>query len=52
MLDRMPRLFDVRAGKRHLSFGTYFLNHLSADGAGFTGGKVAVVAVLEVYANL
>ena len=25
MLDRMPRLFDVRAGKSLLSFGTYFL---------------------------
>ena len=33
------------------SYGTIFLDHLAADGAGFTGGQVAVVAVLQVDAN-
>ena len=30
----------------------HFLDHLAADGAGFTGSEVAVVAVLQVDANL
>ena len=30
----------------------HLLDHLAADGAGFTGGQVAVVAVLQVDANL
>ena len=30
----------------------HLLDHLAADGAGLTGGQVAVVAVLEVDANL
>lgn len=30
----------------------HFLDHLAADGAGFAGGEVAVVAVLQVDANL
>ena len=34
------------------SYGTHFLDHLAADGAGLTGGQVAVVAVLEVDAHL
>ncbi len=52
MFDCMPSLFDVCAGKRHLSFGTYLLNHLTAYGTGFARSQVAVVALLEVYANL
>ena len=27
-------------------------DHLAADGAGFAGGQVAVVAVLQIYADL
>ena len=34
------------------SFGTHFLNHLAADRAGLAGGQIAVVALLEVDANL
>ena len=34
------------------SYGTNLLDHLAADGAGFAGGQVAVVAVLEVDADL
>ena len=30
----------------------HFLDHLAADGAGFAGGQVAVVAVGQVHANL
>ena len=34
------------------SYGTIFLDHLAADGAGFAGGQVTVVAVLQVDADL
>ena len=34
------------------SYGTNLLYHLAADGAGLTGGQVAVVAFLQVDANL
>ena len=34
------------------SFGTHFLNHLAADRAGLAGGQIAVVALLEVDADL
>ena len=30
----------------------HLLDHLAADGAGFAGGQIAVVALLEVYADL
>ena len=33
------------------SYGTVFLDHLAADGAGFSGGQVAVVALLQVDAH-
>ena len=42
----------VCAGIVRSSFGTHFLDHLAADGAGLAGGQVAVVAVLQVDANL
>ena len=29
----------------------HLLDHLAADGAGFTGGQVTVVTVLQVHAN-
>ena len=31
--------------------GTHLLDHLAADGAGFAGGQVAVVALLQVHAD-
>ena len=34
------------------SYGHHILDHLAADGAGFTGGQVAVIAVGQVNANL
>ena len=34
------------------SSGTNVLDHLAADGAGFPGGQVAVVAALQVDADL
>ena len=33
------------------SCGAYVLDHLAADGAGFPGGQVAVIAVGQVDAN-
>ena len=41
----------VCAGIVRSSCGTHLLDHLAADGAGFAGGQVAVVAVLEVDAD-
>ena len=41
----------ICALKFRCSYGTVFLDHLAADGAGFTGGQVAVVALLQVYAD-
>ena len=34
-----------------LSYGTHDVDHLSADRACFSGAEVAVVALLEVYAD-
>ena len=34
------------------SYGAHLLDHLAADGAGFPGGQVTVVAFLQVDANL
>ena len=39
-------LQDLLVGLNHL------LDHLAADGAGFPGGQVTVVAFLQVDANL
>ena len=36
----------------HCSYGTFFLDHLAAHGAGFPGSQVAVVAVSQVDADL
>ena len=33
------------------SYGTHLLDHLAADGAGFAGGQVAVVAIGQVDAD-
>ena len=42
----------VCAGIVRSSCGTHLLDHLAADGTGLTGGEIAVVALLEVDANL
>ena len=34
------------------SYWTHVFDHLAADGAGLAGGQVAVVALLQVDANL
>ena len=34
------------------SYGAHFLDHLPADGASLAAGQVAVVAFLQVHANL
>ena len=36
----------------HCSYGTLVLDHLAADGTGLAGGQIAVVALLEVDADL
>ena len=33
------------------SYGAHFLDHLAADGAGFPGGQVTIVAVGQVDAH-
>ena len=48
----MSRRNTVISIKSRSSYGTHLLDHLAADGAGFTGGEVAVVAVLQVDAHL
>ena len=47
----MPRGSPVFAGKVRASYGIHLLDHLAADGAGFAGGQVAVVALLQVDAH-
>ena len=34
-----------------LSYGTHYVDHLTADGTCFSGREVTVVALLEVYAD-
>lgn len=36
----------------YCSYWTYMFNHLAADRAGLAGGQIAVVALLEVDADL
>ena len=50
--DFMPRSGSVLTGVARTSYGTHLLDHLAADGAGFAGGQVAVVALLQVDAHL
>ena len=40
------------SGKNFASLGYPVLDHLAADGAGFAAGQVAVVAVLQIDADL
>ena len=48
----MPLHDPVISCKSRISYGAHVLDHLAADGAGFAGGQVAVVAVLQVDADL
>ena len=48
----MPLHDPVFSRKSRSSYGAHVLDHLAADGAGFAGGQVAVVAVLQVDADL
>ena len=48
----MPFHDPVVSCKSRGSYGAHVLDHLAADGAGFAGGQVAVIAVLQVDADL
>lgn len=48
----MPLHDPVFSRKSRGSYGAHVLDHLAADGAGFAGGQVAVIAVLQVDADL
>ena len=47
-----PGIYATFSDKKFSPFGRPVLDHLAADGAGLTGGQVAVVAVLQVYTDL
>ena len=51
-LGLVPHGGAVCPPKAHGSYGTHLLDHLAADGTGLAGGQVAVVALLEVDADL
>ena len=51
-LGLVPHSGAVCPPKAHGSYGTHLLDHLAADGAGLTSSDVAVIAVLQVYADL
>ena len=51
-LGFVPHSGAVCPPKAHGSYGTHLLDHLAADGTGLAGGQVAVVALLEVDADL
>ena len=48
----MPHGSPVFTGIVRSSYGTHLLDHLATDGTGLAGGQVAVVALLEVDADL
>src|SRR5699024_8667055 len=48
----MPNGCPVLSHIAHSSYGRHLLDHLAAHGTSLTGGQVAVVALLEVDANL
>ena len=48
----MARGRAAAAGETHSSYGTHLLDHLAADGAGLAAGEVAVIALLQVDADL
>ena len=45
-------IYATFSNKKFSPFGRPVLDHLAADGAGFTGGQVTVVAVGQVDADL
>ena len=49
---RMPRRNAAISLIARTPHGTHFLDHLAADGTGFPGGQVTVVAVLQIHADL
>lgn len=51
-LDLMADRSAIRAGIVRSSYGTHLLDHLAADGTGLARGEIAVIALLEVDANL
>ena len=51
-IDFMPNCGTSRTGIVHTSYGPHLLDHLAAHGAGLPGGQVAVVAVLQIHADL
>ena len=51
-LGLVPHSCSVRSLETRSSYGTHLLDHLAADGTGLAAGQVAVVALLEVDANL
>ena len=48
----MPHSSPVLTDIVRSSYGTHLLDHLAADGTGLARGEIAVVALLEVDANL
>ena len=48
----MPYGGPVFASKVRVSYGTHLLDHLPADAAGLAAGEVAVIALLQVDADL
>ena len=48
----MPDCSAVCTGVVRSSYGRHLLDHLAAHGAGLPGGQVAVVAVLQIHADL
>ena len=48
----MPHGGPVCPPKTHGVYGTHLLDHLAAHRAGLTAGQVAVIALLQVYADL
>ena len=51
-LNFMPQCCSVSPFETHSSYGAIVLDHLAADGTGLARGEIAVVALLEVDANL
>ena len=48
----VPRRCAGGTREFHVSYGTHLLDHLAAYAACLTGGEVAVVAFLQINANL
>ena len=51
-INFVPHGSSVLAGKVRGSYGRHLLDHLAADGAGLAAGEVAVIALLQVDADL